>query len=135
MGYEKKNDTLKFYKGLFSSQWKFLIHTLLHCLSPKTTGWNEFGTTMASAVICLSKGKPFNFSKMILDGMIKTLDDDGNSLLYTRFLQLIIPNQLTTIKTHRETFYATSLQKKVFSNLKNNGKDFQEGLHHFFHIW
>jgi hypothetical protein len=37
------------------------------------------------------------------------LDDDGNSLLYPRFLQLIIPNQLTTIKTHRGTFYATSL--------------------------
>lgn len=31
---------------------------------------------------------------------------------------------MTTIKTHRATFYATSLQKKVFSNLKNNGKDF-----------
>lgn len=124
MGYEKKNDKLKFYKGLFSPQWKFLIHTLLHCLSPKTTGWNEFGTTMASAVICLAKGKPFNFSKMILEGMIKTLADDGTSLLYPRFLQLIIQKQLTTFKRHKGTYAALSLQKKVFSNLKNNGKDF-----------
>ena len=135
MGYEKKNDKLKFYKGLFSSQWKFLIHTLLHCLSPKTTGWNEFGTTMASAVICLAKGKPFNFSKMILEGMIKTLADDGTYLLYPRFLQLTIQKQLTTIKRHKGTYAAPLLQKKVFSNLKNNGRIFQERLHHFFHIW
>ncbi|PWA95250.1 hypothetical protein CTI12_AA052010 [Artemisia annua] len=124
MGYEKKNNKVKFYKGRFSSQWKFLIHTLLHCLSPKTTGWNEFGKTMASAVICLAKGKPFNFSKMILEGMIKTLADNGTCLLYPRFLQLIIKKQLTTFRTHRGTYAAPLLQKKVFSNLKNNGKDF-----------
>lgn len=124
MGYEKKTDKLKFYKGLFSPQWKFLIHTLLHCLSPKTTGWNEFCKTMASAVICLAKGKPFNFSKMILKGMIKTLADDGTSLLYPRFLQLIIQKQLTTFRTHRGTYAAPSLQKKVFSNMKTKGRDF-----------
>nr|GFA29764.1 hypothetical protein [Tanacetum cinerariifolium] len=37
-------------------QWKFLIHTILQSLSAKRTSWNEFSTTMASAVIFLSKG-------------------------------------------------------------------------------
>nr|GFA35089.1 hypothetical protein [Tanacetum cinerariifolium] len=55
MGYEKPSTKLTFYKGFFSSQWKFLIHTLLQSLSAKRTSWNEFSTTMASAVICLSK--------------------------------------------------------------------------------
>nr|GFB51583.1 ribonuclease H-like domain, reverse transcriptase, RNA-dependent DNA polymerase [Tanacetum cinerariifolium] len=45
-------------------QWKFLIHTILQSLSAKRTSWNEFSTTMASAVICLSKGQRFNFSKV-----------------------------------------------------------------------
>nr|GEY28101.1 hypothetical protein [Tanacetum cinerariifolium] len=56
MGYEKPSTKLDFYKAFFSSQWKFLIHTILQSLSAKRTSWNEFSTAMASAVICLSKG-------------------------------------------------------------------------------
>ncbi|GJU50723.1 putative ribonuclease H-like domain-containing protein [Tanacetum coccineum] len=33
MGYEKLSQKLTFYKALFSPQWKFLIHTILQCLS------------------------------------------------------------------------------------------------------
>nr|GEZ14736.1 hypothetical protein [Tanacetum cinerariifolium] len=35
---------------------KFLIHTILQCMSAKRTSWNEFSSSMASAVICLSIG-------------------------------------------------------------------------------
>nr|GFA40477.1 hypothetical protein [Tanacetum cinerariifolium] len=35
--------------AFFSSQWKFLILTLLQSLSAKRTSWNEFSTVMASA--------------------------------------------------------------------------------------
>ncbi|GJT65591.1 hypothetical protein Tco_1017071 [Tanacetum coccineum] len=51
MGYEKLSQKLTFYKAFFSPQWKFLIHTILQCLSAKTTAWNEFSSTMASAII------------------------------------------------------------------------------------
>nr|GEY61114.1 hypothetical protein [Tanacetum cinerariifolium] len=54
MGYEKPLTKLKFYKAFFSSQWKFLIHTMLQCMSAKRTSWNEFSSSMASVVICLS---------------------------------------------------------------------------------
>ncbi|GKC90681.1 hypothetical protein Tco_1151330 [Tanacetum coccineum] len=48
MGYEKLTQKLTFYKVFFSPQWKFLIHTILQCLSAKTTAWNEFSSNMAS---------------------------------------------------------------------------------------
>nr|GEW88372.1 hypothetical protein [Tanacetum cinerariifolium] len=32
MGYEKPSTKLMFYKSFFSSQWKFLIHTILQCM-------------------------------------------------------------------------------------------------------
>nr|GEW90650.1 ribonuclease H-like domain, reverse transcriptase, RNA-dependent DNA polymerase [Tanacetum cinerariifolium] len=52
MGYEKyKVDLLQ---GVFLAQWKFLIHTILQCMSAKRTAWNKFSSSMASAVICLS---------------------------------------------------------------------------------
>nr|GEX37817.1 hypothetical protein [Tanacetum cinerariifolium] len=50
MGYKKPSTKLTFYKAFFSSQWKFLIHTLLQSLSAKRTSWNEFSTAMASAI-------------------------------------------------------------------------------------
>nr|GEZ96281.1 hypothetical protein [Tanacetum cinerariifolium] len=56
MGYEKPSTKLTFYKAFFSIQWKFLIHTILQCMSTKRTSWNEFSSSMASAVICLSSG-------------------------------------------------------------------------------
>ncbi|GKB85961.1 hypothetical protein Tco_0958233 [Tanacetum coccineum] len=37
MRYVITSDSLNFQKGHFSPQWKFFIHTILHCLSPKKT--------------------------------------------------------------------------------------------------
>nr|GEV00570.1 retrovirus-related Pol polyprotein from transposon TNT 1-94 [Tanacetum cinerariifolium] len=48
MGYEKISEKLTFYKAFFSPKWKFFIHTILQCISAKTTAWNEFSSTMAS---------------------------------------------------------------------------------------
>ncbi|GJZ59924.1 putative ribonuclease H-like domain-containing protein [Tanacetum coccineum] len=66
MGYEKPSQKLTVYKAFFSPQWKFLIHTITQCLSAKTTAWNEFSSTMASAIICLATNQKFNLSKYIL---------------------------------------------------------------------
>nr|GEX52407.1 hypothetical protein [Tanacetum cinerariifolium] len=54
MGYEKPPPKLTFYKAFFSAQWKFLIHTLIQCVSAKRTAWNELSCSMASIVICLT---------------------------------------------------------------------------------
>nr|GEY28155.1 hypothetical protein [Tanacetum cinerariifolium] len=54
MGYEKPPPKLTFYKAFFSAQWKFLIHTLIQCVSAKRNAWNEISCSMASAAICLA---------------------------------------------------------------------------------
>nr|GEV92083.1 hypothetical protein [Tanacetum cinerariifolium] len=74
MGYEKISDKLTFYKAFFSPQWKFLIHTILHCLSAKTTYWNEFSSIMASAIICLATNQKFNFLRYILLSLVKNIE-------------------------------------------------------------
>ncbi|GKC02294.1 hypothetical protein Tco_0993904 [Tanacetum coccineum] len=84
MGYEKISQKLTFYKAFFSPQWKFLIHTVLQCLSLKTTAWNEFSSTMASAIICLATNQKFNFSMFIFKCMVKNLDNVGKFLMYPR---------------------------------------------------
>nr|GEV30066.1 hypothetical protein [Tanacetum cinerariifolium] len=46
IGYEKLSAKLRFYKAFFSSQWKFLIHTILQSMSAKRTSWNVFSSAM-----------------------------------------------------------------------------------------
>nr|GEY71280.1 hypothetical protein [Tanacetum cinerariifolium] len=82
IGYEKPSTKLTFYKAFFSSQWKFLIHTILQSLSAKRTSWNEFSSAMASAVICLSTGKGFSgvetplFNRMLVEQVIEEGGDE-----------------------------------------------------------
>nr|GEX74245.1 hypothetical protein [Tanacetum cinerariifolium] len=77
MGYEKPSTKLTFYKAFFSTQWKFFIHTILHSLSAKRTSWNEFSSAMASALICLSSGHRFNFSKYIVESLVRNVDSSS----------------------------------------------------------
>ncbi|GJR28589.1 hypothetical protein Tco_1104821 [Tanacetum coccineum] len=88
MGYENLTQKLTFYKAFFSPQWKFLIHTILQCLSAKTTAWNEFSSTMASAII------------------------------------LFLDKQVEGMAKHKEIYVTPSHTKKVFANMKREGKGF-----------
>nr|GEX64694.1 hypothetical protein [Tanacetum cinerariifolium] len=54
--------------GQFSHQWKYLIYTIMQCLGPKSTGFNEFSSNIATALVCLATNRVYNFSKMIFDG-------------------------------------------------------------------
>nr|GEZ76719.1 hypothetical protein [Tanacetum cinerariifolium] len=51
MGYNiSRNQKFTFQKGQFSHKWKYLIHTIMQCLSPKSTGFNEFSSNIAIAL-------------------------------------------------------------------------------------
>ncbi|GJT46389.1 hypothetical protein Tco_0955104 [Tanacetum coccineum] len=125
MGYEKISQKLTFYKAFFSPQWKFLIHTILQCLSSKTTAWNEFSSTMASAIICLATNQKFNFSKYIFESMVKNLDNvSGKFLMYPRFVQVFVNQQLEGMPTHKRIYITSSHTMKIFGNMRRVGKGF-----------
>ncbi|GJT75551.1 putative ribonuclease H-like domain-containing protein [Tanacetum coccineum] len=124
MGYENLTQKLTFYKAFFSPQWKFLIHTILQCLSAKTTAWNEFSSNMASAIICLATNKKFNFYKYIFDNMVKNLEGEVKFLMYLRFVQVFLDKQDEGMSKHKEIYVTPSHTKKVFANMKRPGKDF-----------
>ncbi|GJR72164.1 hypothetical protein Tco_0084529 [Tanacetum coccineum] len=124
MGYENLTQKLTFYKAYFSSQWKFLIHTILQCLSAKTTAWNEFSSTMASAIICLATNQKFNFSKYIFDNMIKNLEGGVKFIMYLRFVQVFLDKQVEGMSKHKGIYVTPSHTKKIFANMKREGKGF-----------
>ncbi|GKE73683.1 hypothetical protein Tco_1535724 [Tanacetum coccineum] len=125
MGYEEVSQKLTFYKAFFSQQWKFLIHTILQCLSAKTTTWNEFSSTMASVIICLATNQKFNFSKYIFESMVKNLDNlSKNFLMYPRFVQVFLDKQLEGMSNHNRIYVTPSHTKKIFGNMRRVGKGF-----------
>nr|GEY15036.1 glutamic acid-rich protein-like [Tanacetum cinerariifolium] len=102
MCYEKPPPKLTFYKVFFSTQWKFLIHTLIQRLSAKRTAWNEFSYSMAFVVICLATGRKFNFSKYIFDSMVRNVDSPSKFLIVGKgfsgvetplFASMLVPPQ------------------------------------------
>nr|GEU74462.1 hypothetical protein [Tanacetum cinerariifolium] len=94
MGYEKLSEKLTFYKAFFLPQWKFLIHTILQCLSAKTTSWNEFGSTMASTIICLATNQKFNFSRYILLSLVKNIEAGVPFFMFPRVVTALFDNML-----------------------------------------
>nr|GFA76889.1 hypothetical protein [Tanacetum cinerariifolium] len=126
-GFEQIIDFLSgsyIYYALTACQWKFLIHTILQSLSAKRTSWNEFSTAMASAVICLSKGQRFNFSKYIFDSLVRNVDNSSKFYMYPRFIQLIIQAQVGDFSTHTTRFISPALTQKVFANMRRVRKGF-----------
>ncbi|GKD15213.1 hypothetical protein Tco_1199620 [Tanacetum coccineum] len=107
--------TLTFLKIHLSPQWRFLVHTIMHCMSPKAGSWNQFPSSIATALICLSTGRVYNFSRFILEGMIGNLKAKKHKfLMYPRFLQMIVALE-TADRTPRPTFDFT---RKMFANMK-----------------
>ncbi|GJV63609.1 hypothetical protein Tco_1474437 [Tanacetum coccineum] len=100
MGYQPDSDKLTFQKGVFSPQWRFLTHTLLHYLSPKKTAWEQFSSNIATALICLATNRKYNFSRLIFEHMKKQL------------------------KTYSNIYLVPSLNNKVFSNMKRLTKGY-----------
>nr|GEW45594.1 hypothetical protein [Tanacetum cinerariifolium] len=118
MGYEKPPSKLTFYKAFFSTQWKFLIHILIQCLSAKRTAWNKFRCSMASAVICLATSRKFNFFKHTFDNMVRNVDNPSKFLMYLRFLQVVMDNHVDDMTSYNTRYTSIALTQKVFANMQ-----------------
>nr|GEV45557.1 hypothetical protein [Tanacetum cinerariifolium] len=99
MGYEKPPPKMTFYKAFFSAQWKFLIHTLVQCISAKRTVWNEFSCSMASAVICFATCRNLTFL-------------------------IIINTQVDDLSSHTNQYTSPALTQEVFAHMRRVGKGF-----------
>ncbi|GJW71619.1 hypothetical protein Tco_0128536 [Tanacetum coccineum] len=124
MGYEGDLTVLTFNKALFSPQWRFLFHTMNHCISSKSTSWDQIPTNIATAVICLATNQKYNFSKLIFDGMMRHLDAKKKFVMYPRFIPVFLTNQLKNVPVPLDHFPINALTTKVFSFMVKKGKSF-----------
>ncbi|GJS08625.1 hypothetical protein Tco_0365421 [Tanacetum coccineum] len=100
-------------------------------MGAKTTAWNEFSITMASAIICLATNQKFNLSKYIFESMVKNLDNAGKFLMYPRIICLatnqkfnFLDKQLEEMSSHKRIYVTPSHTKKTFGNMRRVGKGY-----------
>nr|GEZ81738.1 hypothetical protein [Tanacetum cinerariifolium] len=93
-------------------------------MSAKCTSWNEFSSAMASAVICLSTCRKFQFSKYIFDSLVRNVDSTFKFYMYPHFLQLLIRKQVGDLSTHTTKYALPAFTQKVFANMRRVGKGF-----------
>ncbi|GKA42715.1 hypothetical protein Tco_0735375, partial [Tanacetum coccineum] len=124
IGYHTDSDKLTFQKGAFSPQWRFLIHSILYCLSPKKTAWEQFSSNIAAALICLATNRKYNFSRMIFEYMASNISSPHKFLMYPRFIQICLDMQRNQLQQHTRSYHVPSLSMKVFNNMKRPTKAF-----------
>nr|GFA01363.1 hypothetical protein [Tanacetum cinerariifolium] len=93
-------------------------------MSTKTTAWNEFSRTMASAIICLADNQKFNFPKYIFDNMVKRLEGGVKFYLFSRCLQVFLDKKVKGMARHKELYIISSHTKKIFANIRRIGAGF-----------
>nr|GEU93558.1 putative ribonuclease H-like domain-containing protein [Tanacetum cinerariifolium] len=96
---------LTFFKNKFSPQWRFLVHTILHCLSTRSSSWDQFGSPLAVALICLSNGRQFNWSSYIFKGMVSNI---GNA---KKFSSKLFANMRLNFEGHPMPLLAAMLSQ------------------------
>nr|GEW02541.1 hypothetical protein [Tanacetum cinerariifolium] len=83
---------------------------------------NEFSSSIALAVISLATCRKFNFSKYILDSLVRNVDSPCKFYMYQCFLQLMIIDQVCDLSSHNTKYPSPALTQKVFTNMRRVGK-------------
>ncbi|GJT16700.1 hypothetical protein Tco_0875406 [Tanacetum coccineum] len=101
-----------------------LFHTINHCLSSKSTSWDQIPTNIATVVVCLTSNQKYNFSKLIFDGMLRHLDAKKKFVMYPHFISIFLDKQLANVSVPLDHFPVNTLTSKVFSFMVKKGKHF-----------
>nr|GEW86269.1 hypothetical protein [Tanacetum cinerariifolium] len=64
--------------------------------------------------------------------MVKNLEDGVKFLMFPRFVQVFLDSQVEGLLKHKEIYVTPSYTKKIFSNMKRQGKEFSGKITHLF---
>ncbi|KAI3814388.1 hypothetical protein L1987_19142 [Smallanthus sonchifolius] len=121
MGYERTFLRRQVTKTMFAKQWKYLVHVLIHCMSPRTSAFDQ----IREALVCLATHRRFNFLRMIFEAMISNFVGPRQNykfLMYPRFVQMIINTLLPNLENDGVELPLDSMKEAIFSSMNNMRK-------------
>nr|GEU51118.1 putative ribonuclease H-like domain-containing protein [Tanacetum cinerariifolium] len=72
--------------------------------------------------------RKFNFSKYIINNMVRNVDSPSKFLMYPQFLQVIINAQVDDLSSQTNQYTSPALTQKVFGNMRRVDKGFFLGV-------
>ncbi|MFS7995871.1 hypothetical protein Hanom_Chr12g01123151 [Helianthus anomalus] len=113
-----KRDTLE--KGFFPSTTRFLFHTLLMCVSNKTTSFNEIPMKIQNLGYAILQGENLNYSKEIFNDLVKNVETKS-FLLFPRLLSYYFEKKFSkddiAVINQGESFQINNLTTETFSRM------------------
>nr|GEV38124.1 hypothetical protein [Tanacetum cinerariifolium] len=85
---------------------------------------SSINSSIASAFICLSTCRKFNFTKYVFNNLLRNVDSSSKLYMYPRFSQLTIQAQVGDLSSHTTKYSSSALTQKVFANIRRVGKGF-----------
>nr|GEU48785.1 hypothetical protein [Tanacetum cinerariifolium] len=82
----------------------------------KSGSWDQFGSPIAIALICLSDGRRFNWSNYIFQGMVSNIGNAKKFLMCPRFLQTILGIETRVTRQYKVLVFSS----KLFANMRLN---------------
>nr|GEX85144.1 JmjC domain-containing protein [Tanacetum cinerariifolium] len=80
----------------------------------KSGSWDQFGSPIAIALICLSDGRRFNWSNYIFRGIVSNIWNAKKFLMYHRFLQTILGIETRVTRQYKVLVFSS----KLFANMR-----------------
>ncbi|MFS7963377.1 hypothetical protein Hanom_Chr08g00737361 [Helianthus anomalus] len=113
-----KRDTLQ--KGFFPPATRFVFHTLLMCVSNKTTSFNEIPLKIQNLGYAILQKENFNYSQVIFNDMVKNVETKS-FLLFPRFLSYYFEKKFSkndlSIINQGDSFQINSLTIETFTRM------------------
>ena len=117
----QQGDIQEFHKVRMPFEYRFIVHIVMGCLSPRRGGQSKVSREYANMMVAILYRLPYNFSRMIFRGMRGNIDAKDKFLMYPRFLQMIISHLLPDTPTQGNTLVQT--RPNVFGTTKKVTKN------------
>ncbi|GKC47046.1 hypothetical protein Tco_1064768, partial [Tanacetum coccineum] len=82
------------------------------------------GTNISSALVGLATNQKFNFSLMIMNGMLGHISNGTPFLMYPRFVQLFLKQELEGVARPQDFIPSVTLPSKIFTFMRKHSPKF-----------
>ncbi|KAI3802307.1 hypothetical protein L1987_30437 [Smallanthus sonchifolius] len=118
MGYRGKQNDTQARKGGLVSEWRYFMHVIIQCISPRKAGTDGLKMALQTAMVALTLNKRFNFPLYFYQEMVMQINpaEGQGFLMYPRFIQMILNHLIPELPQHPIRLTLTPMSKRIFTD-------------------
>ncbi|KAI3813612.1 hypothetical protein L1987_18340 [Smallanthus sonchifolius] len=121
MGYRGRANDTRARKGGLVEQWRYFMHVIIQCLSPRKSGTDGLNTSLQSAMVALTLNRGFNFAHYFYKEIVAQINPlAGQEFpMYPGFLQMILNHLIPNLPQLQQRLTLTPMTKRIFTYCNN----------------